>query len=120
MEKSRLLCTKEEESGGILQPKELAADVPGAGGWENIEDRDRAVLLMRNLKPSEAAMRVHHICSTHNFRRAEPLGAGGPGQTVPLPFPTCRVQHRGRGVLRPQPEAMGSQQRGKNAEAPGE
>lgn len=88
MEKSRLLCTKEEESEGILEPKEPAADVPVAGGWENIEDRDRAVLLMRNLKPSEAATRVHHICSTHDFRRAGPLGAGGPGQMVtPLHVP---------------------------------
>lgn len=89
MEKSRLLCTKEEESEGILEPKEPAADVPVAGGWENIEDRDRAVLLMRNLKPSEAATCVHHICSTHDFRRAGPLGAGGSGQMVTLLHVPC-------------------------------
>lgn len=79
-EKERMekLCTKDEESGAALKPRNLRAALPGARGWETIEDGDGAVVLrgIPNLLPC-----THRSASSSALQIPPALlqmGTGGP------------------------------------------
>lgn len=79
------LCTKDEESGAALKPRNLQAALPGARGWETIGAGDGAVVLKGDSQPS--AMHPS-LCVKHSLGWAEPPSFG-------CPFP---CGHRGSSV----------------------